>query len=357
MAQINKLEKEGETLSRSSGIVSFQFPVDFKNADRRFEKKYGDVIAPVKYKAMDGNFINSDQNAWFRFSTQNRKLVEKLNSENVIVNEYEYPAGSEVAAYRKLIKRSTVFLPHEEAEDHFFKAIDNLNKNNEYGRLKIEKEYYAHQGYSKFWTVLSDKRHSVEKGDIVQFGISLRNGIGTGTALGGDIYSFRLVCQNGAVAKDQTLGSFTILHRRTVDEILEDLVNGISKTLEAYSDILKYYKHWTNIKMTPKMLSTIVKRKFLPLSIYPEHAIEVVTKREDKTLKDPTVKLIDPNLNIWEFFNSITQVSTHEVNRKKGEKDSDGKRLNKINFEIFSWRTSKLQKTLMELAPLAIPHQ
>ncbi|MGZ8926746.1 MAG: hypothetical protein ACXW2E_12860, partial [Nitrososphaeraceae archaeon] len=76
----------------------------------------------------------------------------------------------------------------------------------------------------------------------------------------------------------------------------------------------------------------------------PEDYIEVVTKREDKTLPNAIVKLKRNDLSLWDFFNSVTDPLTRAVDTPKSTKD-----IQKISYNIFAKRTSKLQQALIQV--------
>ena len=338
-AIINKFGKE---------YHAFLLYADFTNADKTFEEKYGDINAPIQRRTSDNQFVNSKYNAWFRFDVTKRKLTKKIDSRGIVHNIYEYEQDP-TDAYKTLLKYSTLFLPHEEVQHHLFRALDNLNKNLEYGKLTFKKFRDSHKGYTRFWEVLSDKRHDVQKGDIVQFGICLRNGIGTGIALGGDLWSYRLVCQNGAILRDSKLGSFTSVHKGTTEKMIEELVDGIAHTLSNYKTLLDNYKIWTETKLTQQKLLQIVKKARLPLKYLPDKIVEVKTRRDDKELKKPLIKLADPNANLWDFFNGVTEPLTKAAHADRNTDD-----LKKISYNVYSKRTTRLHKALiLAAAPIA----
>lgn len=312
-------------------IRTFELQADFTNANKVFYDKYGDVIAPILYKTLyQDQMLHSGYNGWFRF-------YKKQNGAEC----------SETEAYRKLLKYSSVFLPHEEAEYHTFKAVESFNKNNdveEFGDLKLQDEpRYSHQGYTKYWKFLSDRKHAVKQNDLIQFGISFRNGIGTNVALGGDLYSYRLACLNGAVAKDKKR-SFTAIHKGSVQKMIEELVDGIAHIMQGYKQLLEAYQRFTVTKLTQQNLTQILQNADIPYYYLPEDIVEVISKKEDKTLPNTIVKLRKTDATLWDLFNGITNPLT-----RAEALDQSTKEMKKLSYSIFADRTSQLHKAMIPL--------
>lgn len=305
------------------GKREFILYADFENADKRYYEKLGDVVAPIEYLNPDGKLTRAGVKGLFRF---------------------QYPEQPTSDAFRKPLTPGTSYYPHEEVESNIIKAIENLNKygvSSEFGDFKLHRIDDSHQGFTRYWTVLSGRRESVTVGDDLQFGITVRNGIGTQVALGLDLFSYRLVCSNGAIARGSRFGSVQILHRGAVEEIEQRFIDGIASTIEKAKKLLEYYKLMTEVKLSQKLLDYIVETTELPLRYLPENIVDIITPRDDKTLDETIIKLRDRNATIWELFNGITKPMTEALNTAPHKSRH-------LQFHGFAKQSAKLHNVIIQ---------
>lgn len=323
-------------------LRKFELEANFSAANFEYYKKYGDVTAPLVYRSYDGlNLLESGQKSLFRFYKKEETGLECSTTE----------------AYKKNLTGTEVYIPHEEVEYHNFKAIDNFNRNfeNDFGRLKLVETRDANHGYTKYWTFMSDKKHEVKVGDTVQFGMNFRNGIGTFISLGGDVYSYRLACLNGAVTTDKKMGSFNIPHRRSATRMLEKLTDGLSHMIQNYKNLLETYRAFSVTKLTQQLLNQILREVDIPLIYLPPHLVDVTTKREDKNIigGNALIKLRRQDATLWDFFNSITEPLSRGIGMEAGSESfmtsDQRKKIKNIQFRSFVDKTSQLHRAMIPL--------
>jgi hypothetical protein len=324
MEQFKALKKlEGKDLRE------FKMLADFTNANTEYYKKWGVMDAKLYYIADDGITPTfSDHKGYFKF------IKDPVTGKEC----------STTQAFKRTVSKSLVIIPHEEAFERIDKPIQNFNKSDKsktFGQFKLHDEYEAHRSFTHYWEYLSDRKYDVEVGDTVQFGICFRNGIGTRVSLGGDIFSYRLVCKNGAVCRDAKLGSFNIPHIQTAEKMMEKFTDAMANTIENFKNLLSYYKAFNVKKLDQQMVDRILKRVDLPLKYLPENILEITTKKDDKELDEPQITLIDKTATLWDLFNGITEPLTRAVTNTTESK--------RIAFNAFSKRTAKLHKAMMPL--------
>lgn len=343
MTNVNVLEQkqENKEVAKSyyakyagSGKVStdsrdFLISADFANANKKYYDKYGDLVAPINYLNRQTMTLHPiGVNGLFRFEPRDISTEE---------------------AFKKPLTPQTSYLPMEVLDSNIYQALDNWNKfgnNGEFGDLKIIREDYAHNGFTKFWTILSDRKQDVKVGDLVQFGINVRNGIGTEVALGADLFSYRLSCQNGAVARSREFGSVRIYHKGNEEDIEGKFTDGFSQILEKAGTLLEYYKTMTDIKMSEKLLDYILEQSQIPLRYLPEKIVEVSipTNKERELGEEVVVKLRDKNASLYEFFQGITNPLSRAI-RLGDIKPPVGFR--PIGFKGFTEHTTKLHQVVI----------
>jgi hypothetical protein len=248
-------------------------PFDHKNAGTTWKKKYGITEPPLLANGADGQ-------------TYDDKRLKGI---------FKY------GKYNKIVGRGYTVFPNEEAREMLQEYIKRTNSD-----LKITKEYTSHHGDAMFWQVLSGNVQEVKKGDDVQIGCIIRNSVGTYVALGADLFTYRLICKNGAIAKGQDLGSIAIRHIGDKDKMMLAFGKGIEHILERTEDLIKYYREAAKMKVNKLIAEKWAQR--IPQRTLPKE-IEVDAKTGKVTLTGAP--------NLWAAFNDITANSWHDY--KQGE--------------------------------------
>lgn len=182
--------------------------------------------------------------------------------------------------------------------------------------FKIDKviEKYAHNGNSKYWIVQTNVPGTVDKSshknDDMKFGFSIRNGYNTGVALGIDIFTFRLICSNGAIMRGQDFGTTTIRHiGNDPKKLLKTFHSGIIEAITGWRDVLALYNKMAVTRLTEKMAQYLYKSIHMPIKYFPKY-YEVATAKELK--ENPKKKLValtaeGKSVTLWDNFNDITE--------------------------------------------------
>jgi hypothetical protein len=314
------------------------FYVDWKAANFEFYQKHGVVTSEILYK--------------------NKNQIKSIKEKGYF--HFEPRDISETEAFRRTLSLSEVALPHPEVFYRINQAVDNFNKfeaTGDFGELKLVNEQESHEGFTHYWKFMSNKKHVVKVGDVVQFGLNFRNGIGTLTSLGGDFYSHRLWCANGAIARDKAF-SFSIPHRISAERMLEKLVDSLTDIFQNYKQLLNYYREFTKVKLTQIMALQIIKKAEIPLKYLSPRLFDVTMPDEDNELKHALIKLSKhgKESTLWDLFNSITQPLTRSANdliSRPTNKDSlfvqSTDKLGKIVYASFVERTSALHRAMFPL--------
>jgi Domain of unknown function (DUF932) len=318
-------------------LRKFEMLADFTNANTEYYKKWGVMDAKLYYIGTDGiTPTYSDRKGYFKFH------------KDPVTNQ----ECSTTQAFKRTVSPELVIIPQEEAFERIDRGIQNFNKSDQakiFGKFELKEDYEAHKlngnYFTHYWQYLSDKQYDVEKGDTVQFGFSFRNGIGTRVSLGGDIYSYRLSCSNGAVCRDAKIGSFNIPHIISAERMMQKFTDALANTIENYKKLLDYYKAFNVKRLDQQLVDQILKKVDLPLKYLPEDILEIVTNKKNKELEEPVIIFKkDSKATLWDLFNGITQPLTKSVNETTESK--------RIAYNIFSKRTTKLHRAMMPLVQI-----
>lgn len=292
-------------------VTYANLPISLEQADRTWAH-YGHVLAPIAFK-----------NRWDKLDTRSGYYLWLYNSKNTVSGE---TITMEDLAERKILRDTQTFLPHEEVHHQLTEVFERELAGS---GLKITATHEGHHGDTMHWTVLSDTlsrniEHSyIGKDDIVQFGAVVRNGIGTNVALGVDLYTYRLVCSNGAIARGTDLGSFSISHARRKDQRIQDaIVPAIVKCVEHLKDFTKYYEQATYVKFNQKILDELIRVVNPSDRMIPSESIDInfdLRKKKEQFPNDRelqreseyTLTKEGKEFDMWHVFNQFTELHWH----------------------------------------------
>ena len=333
VTQVNQTSKVvkpailGEVKQTDATYVSL--PVSMEMADRQWQDKYGYVLAPLLYR-----------NRYDRLDARSGYYLWLEQKENALIE-------------RKLLRDSQVFLPHEEISDQLKNVFENELKDT---GLKVIRGIPSHRGDTMHWEIRSDilmreiKNSYIDKPDQIYFGAIVRNGIGTGVALGVDLFTYRLVCTNGAIARGTDLGSFSISHiRRKNMKIQDALVPAIKECVGSVKALTDYYQKATKIKFNQKSLDQIIKI-VQPTDVMLPDYVEVDVELRDRKRRHPKhadlqklneYKLLKQGTtyDMWHVFNDFTNNYWHNKN---------------MSFNGIAFRENKLHKALVKIVDNAV---
>lgn len=264
---------------RDEQIPVIDMPFDFSKADRTWEKKYGIVCPPLNARSDKGEQYDDG-----RF----KGIFRNHNFKTIVSRGYPVIPNEEIGE-----------MAHEYVEAHK-------------GELKIVKEYTSHHGDARYWQVLSGKLETVKAGDDIQIGCIIRNSVGTYMTLGADLFTYRLICSNGAIAKGSDLGSIAVRHIGKREKMLEEFGKGLDLILQRTTDLVKYYRDATKMKVNKQIAEAWAAR--IPQRALPT-TIDVDAKGKVTLTGTP---------NLWESFNDITANAWKDKNQGEDMKTKDG---------------------------------
>ena len=302
-----------KVINKQQKFKAFQIYVDMSKVDRTWEE-YGYLKAPLAIKKSNG------------------ELSSKSHKSQVVIHNEDV---------RKLLSKFYTFIPHEfighVLEKNVLRNVSDL-------KMHIDKEYEAHDGDSHYWTILSDDKFEMDGHDNFQLGVSIRNGIGTNVSLGADLYTMRIWCTNGAVARGRNFGSFSIPHVGKVELIAKYFEKLIRQAFAKSKDLLTIYNKAAKIKVNDEIATQVYKH--IPFAaFYLPATWNVASRYEIKDMKAAGKYKEDMNLvnvttksqTLMEAFNLIT------------ERQRDGLRTGRINFSAVSTHQVGLHNALVQI--------
>lgn len=251
------------------GVPAIDLPFDFKNARRFWEDKYGITEIPLLVKSADGTVYDD------------RRL------KGIFVN----------GKYKRMVSRNYVVFPNEEVNE----LVQELAAKN---NLEIQRVDVSHHGDAAYWQLLSksmDKYIEYKgKNDAIKVGCVIRNSVGAGVALGADLFTYRVFCSNGAVARGNDMG-FSLKHVIAHDLMLEIFMDKIKKIIEQTGELIEYYQKAAQLRMNKRIAEEIAKRipqkSFPKCMTYDYKNKQVILTRQD---------------DLWTAFNDVTQAVWHD---------------------------------------------
>jgi hypothetical protein len=205
------------------------------------------------------------------------------------------------------------FYPHEEVTTQL---QDIFEKDLKDSGMKIVKQYNSHATFSNYWECLSDRfdtdiKDSYRPGDVVQVGLVVRNGIGTAIALGIDLFTMALVCQNGAIARGKDLGTISITHASSYEKMRDRFIEDIPVAISAVQDLIAYYQRSVYVKMNQKIAEGLYEKLYISDKHFPSYF--GIDQQEIKKLKEEKKEIeakdiihFNGDVSLWQTFNDFT---------------------------------------------------
>lgn len=294
----------------------YEIFVDMNRANKTFYDKYGHLTAPIVVKdttVKEGFSVDAENDVWFHRND-----------------------------FQSFLKSSSTFYPHEAVRDNLHEAMEKELKDT---GLKIVKEIKAHKGRTMYWNLLSEESYLIDgEKDRVKVGVTVRNGIGTNVALGVDLYTMRLICTNGAVARGSNLGSFSIAHNmKDADKMTKRFSSQIVLAFANVKELLEVYKKSTKIIVNNKIANEMYKKlvyagKYLPKywELKPRKEIDTILASKKFQTTDNLVKVAEER-TLWNTFNDIT------------EQQKFGLNYNKVSFPLVALHQTKLHQAMISV--------
>lgn len=254
------------------GVPAVDLPFDFKRTDRRWEDKYGITSVPLLVKSDAG------------------KIYDDRRLKGIFVN----------GRYKRIVSRKYTVFPNQEAEILVHKFAEEKG-------LEVTKTHTSHYGDAMYWQILDTKNAPEviqkwldETNDNVQVGCVVRNSLGCGVSLGADLFTYRLICSNGAIAKGRDLGSIAIRHIGKEQEMYEMFADGIEDIIHRTKQLTSMYRLATRMTVNRKMADEFKR-------LIPRRALPRCMEIDEKTGKFQLVS----QETLWDAFNDVTDSAWH----------------------------------------------
>jgi len=292
------------------------------------------VISDIRAVDMPFDFEHED-NTWGKYGiTEVPLLVRADNGE--VFDDKAFKGIFQDGKYRKIVGRNYIVFPNEEVDLIVTKLVEQYK--DEYG-IYLFKSHYARNSDIKFWELRTESskfQKAIEgskiSNDVVNVGLIIRNSLGAGVSFGADLFTFRQVCTNGAIARGKDLGNLKIKHygQNALEEMVNSLERRLGDMLWEGMDLLKYYERMTQLKMKQELaekLGNTFAKKYLP---------EYIVINEDKAKKlKPEIVLTNEgkSMTLWNTFNHITDPVWHNEHTRFNTKSYMTTTLHKLMFE------------------------
>jgi len=295
----------------SNQYVRYEFYADMAHANKMFEE-YGDVTAPMVARNLDGGWAKQPNvNGWFH------------NTE-----------------FQKFLNNKYALLAHGKVKDMTQEIIETELSEEGITMLKTEE---AHGGHTKYWKYMSEEEFRIDDKDNVRVGFLVRNGIGTGVSLGVDVFTFRLLCKNGAIAKGKNLATVSIRHQGDINRIMKMFTDSVKEVMMGAKDIIRYYRRSAEIEIGNEEANVMYQRlsdlgeTYLPANWQVKTPDELAQLKKDGKFKNnmDLVKVRTPS-NLWEVFNDVTAAQRIRLEQRKIGFPSIADQQNRLHQAMFA---------------------
>jgi len=165
--------------------------------------------------------------------------------------------------------------------------------------MTLNNEYIDRNGIKYWGTLVSQQiKGEVEPGDIVAFGIRIRNNVVGG--LRTDYYTLRLECSNG-LTLPADIKSATIKKSYDVDAMKESFLQNAKLLLATFEEEIKFLRELQLYEMDKELAEILAKK--LPKPIIND----IIKVGKNKTVID-----FKP-VNLWKALNAITRQTTQKL--------------------------------------------
>jgi hypothetical protein len=259
--------------------------------------------------------------------------------------------------YRKFLSKNVPVYPFEPMEHDIEEVISGELKSSKFKFLtrEGEKMQQSHNGFTAYWMLLSENMQKVVRGshevdDVVQIGLVLRNGIGTGVALGADFLTYRLTCLNGAIGRGENFGSISIRHIGDQKKMIDTFKNGIPIIVKMGEKIVDYYEKATQIKIDERIARLIYKKTGIADKYYEKIPYIEIDKEQKKVEERVSLTRDGRHVTLWELFNDLTKPLTDSFNQADTRTyRSKEKRVIHLGMSSFSSATRALHTSLRNI--------
>jgi hypothetical protein len=267
--------------------------LDFERVDDRFAS-YGLYEAPLKFKGQRIPF---------------KAVIKEIKEQPKVI--------SIVSRGYKLLPNAMVDEAVRQLSDMF--GLDIMKRSGHRwvhgGRTVYD---YDKDSFRAYWTMTFPERYKIVSKDWVQLGVQVRNSEDGSMGFGVDLFTFRLICSNGAIAKTGDLEIQTYWkHTKHLELDINALKTTIIQIIDKGKAILDNYKAMTALKLNEEIAERLAER--LPKKYLPEYIKAVEHKIE--ILKPAT---------LWDVYDSVTRAVWHSETASMFTKRNLNAELHKI---------------------------
>jgi hypothetical protein len=215
-------------------------------------------------------------------------------ADGAIYDTRRYKAGLRNGQLAGIMSNKYTFVSNEKAYE--------LIKSAGFEPTNVE---FSNKGNAMFVQVFDGKSGFFDAdnqgGDKVNVGVMIRNSIDGTTSFGGDIFTYRAACSNGAILGKKELGSFSVKHVGNYERLVATFRMQLGRAFELSRKVKTYYRKAqevnVNLDIAKALVNTQLPKKFLPEFINVD--------------KHGTVTLQDKNRTVWQGFNDVTEKAWH----------------------------------------------
>lgn len=262
-----------------------------------------------------------DINYPFNYNVGEAKLLLKTATRTTELNKVKAVITNDAGNINlvNIVSKSFAVIPNQLVMDMIADVSKDLN-------LSMLSTKYTRNGYAVRIDLLSDRKEAVEINDLVQFGVSIRNSIDGTSALGVDMFTYRLICRNGATARDARI-TFNARHVGDADKLISMFREALRSALEHCHSLLEVYRKATRIKVDKDIALRLV-RLNLPTMYYYYTPIKIIADGKELIID------VTREDTLWNTFNAITYVITHKSKANPIARSRMTHRLHRILEEV-----------------------
>jgi len=182
------------------------------------------------------------------------------------------------------------------------------------GRTVFSVDKGSHRAY---WTMVFPKRYKFNR-DRVQLGVQVRNSEDGSLGFGIDMFTFRLICSNGAIVRTGELEIKTYWkHTKGLVLDVGKIKNTILQIVDRGRDIIDVYRALQALKLNQELAERLAEK--LPKKYLPDY---IKARKEGVELLRATT--------VWEAYNDITASIWHSATASMFTKRTLNRQLHNI---------------------------
>jgi len=160
-------------------------------------------------------------------------------------------------------------------------------------------------------------KNSYQDNDYIKFGVAIRNSVGGRLAFGVDLFTYRSICNNGAIFGFKDFGSYSLRHfGSNVVDMSRMLFDNLREQLGKASEIIHWYDRFAVKKLGDNKVASTNMLKTLSDHIALKYFPDWIKIVEKDSKKGQERKIIIPHTEVnrtyWELFNEFTASLWHE---------------------------------------------